>query len=132
MTDLDEFLKCQEHEAPYLICNLQIRKVKKIISYEFTVICPVDQEIKKLSAELSPDELEELYLPLADKIFRCEKCFREAEILETIIEKIKASIYLSCVEHGRLITREISTRIYDKIRFAWDMKDVKEEKERTY
>ena len=130
MVDLDELLTCAEHEAPYLISNLKAKIGKTKAVCDFTVICPVDQKLETLSAELKV--VEDLYLSMADKIYRCEKCFREAEVLDSIIEKDKVSIYLSCVEHGRLITREISPAIYDKIKYAWDMKDVKEEKERTY
>ncbi|MHA1277433.1 MAG: hypothetical protein ACTSQI_19705 [Candidatus Helarchaeota archaeon] len=132
MVDLDELLKCAEHDAPYLIIKLDMRREKKTIFYTFTVICPVDQNLSKITTELSQDKLEKLYLPLADKIYRCEKCFREAQVEDVAIEKKKVSIFLSCVEHGRLIIREIHPRIYDKIKFIWDMKDVKKEEERTY
>ena len=132
MVDLDAFLKCEEHKAPYLISILKKIREKKNILWEFTVICPVDQQLNTLSLDISDQELESLSLPLGDKIFRCEKCFREAEILDVVIEKLKVSIFVSCVEHGRLITREISSDIYDKIKFAWDMKDVRVEEEKTY
>ncbi|NVM29431.1 MAG: hypothetical protein HWN65_11380 [Candidatus Helarchaeota archaeon] len=132
MLDLDEILKCKEHEAPYLICNFRAKKGTDVLLSELTVICPVDQQIETISNELPLNELENLYFPIADKIFRCEKCFREAEILDTAITKKKVTIFLSCPEHGRLITREISPIIYDKIRFLWDTKDIKEEKEQIY
>ena len=115
-----------------IICNLFGRKGKTKAIYEATVICPVDQKMDTIPLELTLEELEEAYLPLADKIFRCEKCFRETEILDTAVTKKQVNIFVSCKEHGRLIIRELSPGIYDKIKFAWDMKDVKEEKERTY
>lgn len=132
MVDIDEILQCKEHEAPYLICILQGKKGKEVAQYEITTICPVDQKMENISLEIPLTELEDTYMPLADKIFRCEKCFREAEILDVAIEKKKVTIFLSCVEHGRLVIRELTPEIYDKVRFAWDMKDVKEEVERTY
>lgn len=132
MTDLDETLKCGEHEAPYLICNIGVVKGKAGPSYEFMVVCPVDQKIETIPVSLSPEEIEKLLLPLADKTFRCEKCFREAEILDVAMKKKSVSVFLSCPEHGRLITREITTKLYDKIRYAWDMKDFVKEEEKIY
>jgi hypothetical protein len=91
----------------------------------------VDQKLADLKIDLDVKNLDKLYLPLADKIFRCEKCFREANILDVAISK-EVKVFLSCKEHGRLITREIDREIYDKIKFAWDMKDLEIETERTY
>ncbi len=132
MVDLEEILICQEHEAPYIIGNLDIKRGKGKLLLQFTVICPVDQKLEKISVELPSEEMEKYYQFLADKTFRCEKCFREAEILDAVIHKTKVDIYLKCIEHGRLITREISPEIYDKIRFAWDTKDLKKEEEKIY
>ena len=132
MPDLDEVLKCSEHEAPLLICNIGVVKGKAGPSYEFTVVCPVDQKIETISVNFSPEEIEKLLLSLADKTFRCEKCFREVEILDVAMKKKTVSVFLSCPEHGHLITREITTKLYDKIRYAWDMKDVVKEEERIY
>jgi len=131
MAELNETLKCIEHEAPYLIVTITVKKGKKKFLSEFTLICPFDQKKEKILIELSVDDLKKINFTLADKIFRCEKCFREAEIQETVKEK-KISIYLSCPQHGRLITREISPEVYDGIRNAWDMKDVKKEEEKIY
>ena len=124
MVDLDEKLKCEEHEAPYLIGELKAKQGKYAVACEFVTICPVDQMLNTISLEIPNEELEDLYMPLADKIFRCEKCFREATIDETVIDKKVVTVYLSCPEHGRLINRGISPVLYDKIRFVWDMKDV--------
>lgn len=132
MAEIEETLKCSEHEAPYLICNITTKKGKKKLVCEFTVVCPVDQKMEKIPIELSFEDLKKLNLVLADKIFRCEKCFGEAEIRDTVIGKSKVSIYLACPQHGSLITREISPEVYDGIRIAWDMKDVKREEEKTY
>jgi len=133
MTDLEEILKCAEHEAPFLICGIAAKKGKGKLLCDFTVICPVDQKIEKKAVELLSIELKNLNLALADKIFRCEKCFREAEIQEIVIEKKgEVSIYLSCPQDGRLIIREISPELYDGIRNAWNMKDVKKEEKKTY
>ncbi len=132
MTNLDDLLKCKEHEAPYLICTLQAKRGKTKINCEFRVICPVDQKLEKILGEFSIEELENLYFPIADKIFRCEKCFGETTIQETIIEKAKVNLFLSCAQHGRLITREIGLEVYDKIRSTWDMKNVRKDVERTY
>lgn len=131
MSKLDE-LRCEEHEAPYLICNLKRRTKRDSFNHEIVVVCPVDQKLETLTIELQPKELDDLYLPLADKIFRCEKCYREIEILDVAITKKLVSIYVSCSEHGHLITREIDPSLYDKIKFAWDTKDMKEEVEQTY
>lgn len=125
-------MKCKEHEAPYLICNFKAKKGKDTLISELTIICPVDQQIETITIELILNKLEDLYFPIADKIFRCEKCFREAKILDVAITKKKVTIFLSCPEHGRLITREISPIIYDKVRYLWDTKDMKEEKEEIY
>ena len=133
MTNLDESLKCEEHEAPFLICNLVTKEGKEALACDFTVICPVDQKIESLTMMLPLNELDDLYLPLSDKIFRCEKCFRETAIEDVAkFGKKIVHIFLSCPEHGRLITREISPGIYDKIRYVWDTKDIKEVKEKTY
>jgi hypothetical protein len=132
MVDLDQLLKCKDHEAPYLIIKIEMRRVKKSTLYDFTVICPVDQNLSTITTEFQDEELEKLYLPLADKIYRCEKCFREADVEDAAIERSKVSIFLSCVEHGRLIIREIHPRIYDKIKFAWDMRGVEKLEEKTY
>ncbi len=133
MTNLDEALRCSEHEAPYIIYNIvTLRKGRDKLDCEFTVACPVDQKIEKKPVELLFNELKKLNLGLADKIFRCEKCFREAEIKEAIKEKKVVKVYLSCPQHGMLIIREISPDLYDGIRFAWDMKDVKKEEAKTY
>jgi hypothetical protein len=131
--NLDETLKCSEHESPFIICNIVIlRKGKDKLDCEFTVACPVDQKIEKKTVELLLADLKKLNLGLADKIFRCEKCFREAKIEEAIKEKKAVSVYLFCPQHGKLIIREISPDLYDGIRFAWDMKDVKKEEAKTY
>ncbi|NVM55540.1 MAG: hypothetical protein HWN66_17670 [Candidatus Helarchaeota archaeon] len=132
MVDLDELLKCKEHEAPYLICNIKTKKGKNTLTCEATVVCPVDQQIETTSLVFFYEDLMDLYLPLADKIFRCEECFREAEVLDTAITKKNVTIYLTCPEHGRLITREISSEIYDKIRYEWNIKDIKKEEEKIY
>ncbi len=132
MVDLDELLKCEEHNAPYLIVKLKLTRDKKGMHYIFTVICPVDQNISIIEADFPDEELEKLYLPLADKIYRCEKCFREATVEDAAIGKSKVRVFLSCVEHGRLIIREIHTWIYDKIKFAWDMRGVEKVEEKTY
>ena len=133
MTDLDAMLKCTEHDAPELVCKITTKKGKGKFVCEFTVVCPVDQKLEKKPLELLSTELKNLNLALANKIFRCEKCFREAEIQETVIEKKGGvSIYLSCPQDGRLIIREISPELYDGIRNAWDIKDVKKEEAKTY
>jgi len=133
MTNLDETLRCGEHESPYIICNIVIlKKSREKLDCEFTVICPVDQKLEKKPVELLLADLKKLNLGLADKIFRCEKCFREVEIKEAIKEKKVVSLYLSCPQHGTLIIREISPDLYDGIRFAWDMKNVKKEEAKTY
>jgi hypothetical protein len=133
MTNLDETLRCDEHESPYIICNIvTLKKGKEKLDCEFTVACPVDQKIEKKHVELLLNELKKLNLSLADKIFRCEKCFREAQIKEAIKEKKVVQVYLFCPQHGMLIIREISPDLYDGIRFAWDMKNVKKEQAQTY
>ncbi len=132
MTDLDEILKCKEHEAPLLICNIRRRRKKDSFVRETIVVCPVDQKLETISLDLPPEDLDKLYLPLADKIYRCEKCFREAELIDTAITKKLVTLFLKCTEHGPLITREIASDLFDKIKYAWDMKDVKNEKERIY
>ena len=133
MSNLDETLKCNEHESPFIICNIAItKKSKDKLSCEFTVTCPVDQKIEKKSIEILLADLKKLNLGLADKIFRCEKCFREASIKEAIKGKKIVQVYLYCPQHGMLIIREINPELYDGIRFAWDMKNVKKEHAQTY
>lgn len=132
MIDLDEILKCAEHDAPELVCKITTKKGKGKFECEFTVVCAVDQKLERKPVELSFDDLNKLNLALADKVFRCEKCFREAKIQDTVIEKKGVSIYLSCPQDGSLIIREISPAVYDGIRLAWDMKDVKKEEEKVY
>ena len=127
--DLDEDLKCEEHEAPYLICVLKSKKEKDHMACEIYAICPVDQKMETRSLDIPIEEIEKLNLPLADKIFRCEKCFREANIQDIAMGKKSVIIYLACPEHGFLIERDISNDLYDGIRFAWDTKDQKLQKE---
>jgi hypothetical protein len=129
--NIEEVLKCEEHEAPYLICVLKSKKEKDTVSCEITAICPVDQQMATRPLSIPLGEIEKWNFPLADKIFRCEKCFREATIQDTAIGKRSVIIYLSCPEHGFLIERDISIELYDGIRFAWDTKDLKEEKSYT-
>ena len=132
MIDLDEILKCKEHEAPLIICTIRRRRKKDSFARETIVVCPVDQKLETIALEVPPEELDDLALPLADKIFRCEKCFREAEFLDTAVTKKSVSLYIQCSEHGQLIMREIATDLYDKIKNAWDMKGVKPEEEKLY
>ena len=132
MMNLDETLKCGEHQSPFIICNITTKKTRDKLSCEFTVACPVDQKIERKPVEILLADLKKLNLGLADKIFRCEKCFREATIKEAIKEKKVVQVYLSCPRHGMLIIREISPDLYGGVRFAWDMKDVKKEQAQTY
>lgn len=129
---MDTILKCKEHQAPLIICNIGRIKSKNSIEREIRLVCPVDQQLETMTLELKPEELEGLYLSLADKIFRCEKCFRETEIIDIVITKKIVKMFISCAQHGPLIIREIAADLYDKIKYAWDTKDIKVEEERIY